>query len=149
ALEGGKHGLAFASGLAASDCTLHLLDAGDHVVYSDDVYGGTLRIFDKVFKRLGLSFTPVDMTDAAAVERAATPRTKMVWVETPTNPTLKLADLKAVPAIAKKGRAITVCDNTFATPFFQRPLEHGVDVVLHSTTKYLNGHSDVVGGALV
>jgi cystathionine gamma-lyase len=149
ALEGAKHGMAFASGLAATDCALHLLETGDHVVYSDDVYGGTFRIFDKVFRRLGLSFTPVDMTDPAAVERVLTPRTKMVWIETPTNPTLKLADLKAVSAVAKKRGAICVCDNTFATPFFQRPIEHGVDLVLHSTTKYLNGHSDVVGGALI
>ena len=149
ALEGGKHGLAFSSGMAATDCVLHLLESGDHVVYSDDVYGGTFRIFDKVFKRLGLTFTPVDMTDAKAVEKALTPRTKMVWVETPTNPTLKLADLRAISAIAKKRGALSVCDNTFATPFFQRPLEHGIDLVLHSTTKYLNGHSDVVGGALV
>ena len=148
-LEGGRHGLAFASGLAATDCLLHLLEAGDHVVHSDDVYGGTFRIFDKVFRRHGLSFTAVDMTDPGAVARAMTPRTKLVWVESPTNPTLKLADLAAVSAAARAGGAKTVVDNTFATPWLQRPLEHGADAVVHSTTKYLNGHSDVVGGAIV
>jgi len=148
-LEGGKHGLAFASGLAATDCLLHTLDAGDHVVHSDDVYGGTFRIFDKVFKRHGLSFTPVDMTSPQNVANAIEANTKLVWIETPTNPTLKLADLDAIATIAKTKGVRTVVDNTFATPFFQRPLEHGVDAVLHSTTKYLNGHSDVVGGAIV
>jgi len=149
ALEGGRHGLAFASGLAATDAVLHLLDQGDHVVYSDDVYGGTFRLFDKVFRRLGLSFTPVDMTDPSNVARALTPRTRLVWIETPTNPMLKIVDLAAVAGIARSGGARTVVDNTFATPFFQRPLDLGIDVVAHSTTKYLNGHSDVVGGALV
>ena len=148
-LEGAKYGLAFASGLAATDCLLHLLDAGDHVVHSDDVYGGTFRIFDKVFKRLGLRFTAVDMGDPTNVEQAIRPETKLVWIETPTNPTLKLADLTAIAAIAKAKGCFTVVDNTFATPFFQRPLEHGIDVVVHSTTKYLNGHSDVIGGAIL
>jgi cystathionine gamma-lyase len=149
ALEGGAHGLAFASGLAATDCVLHLLDAGDHVVYSDDVYGGTFRIFDKVFQRQGLSFTRVDMTDLEAVRRAVTEKTKLVWVETPTNPMMKVVDISAVAKVAKAAGARTVVDNTFATPFLQRPLALGADVALHSTTKYLNGHSDVVGGALV
>jgi len=149
ALEGAKHGLAFASGLAATDALLHLLDAGDHVVYSDDVYGGTFRLFDKVFRRHGLSFTPVDASDPANVERAMTPRTRMVWLESPTNPMLKIADLAAIAAIARARGATSVVDNTFATPFFQRPLELGIDVVCHSTTKYLNGHSDVVGGAVL
>jgi cystathionine gamma-lyase len=148
-LEGGKHGLAFASGLAASDCVLHLLESGDHVLYADDVYGGTFRIFDKVFRRQGLQFTAVDMTDPKNVERAMTPKTRLVWIETPTNPTLKLADLAAIAAIAKARGARSLADNTFATPWAQRPLESGIDLVLHSTTKYLNGHSDVVGGAVV
>jgi cystathionine gamma-lyase len=149
ALEGASHGLAFASGLAATDALLHLLDSGDHVVYSDDVYGGTFRLFDKVFKRHGLSFTPVDASDPGNVERAMTPRTRMVWLESPTNPMLKIADLAAIAALARARGAVSVVDNTFATPFFQRPLELGIDVVCHSTTKYLNGHSDVVGGAVL
>ncbi len=149
ALEGGRHGLAFASGLAATDAILHLLEAGDHVVHSDDVYGGTFRLFDKVFRRAGLSFTPADLTDPAALERALTPRTRLVWIESPTNPLLKIVDLAAVAARARARGAWTVVDNTFATPFLQRPLELGVDLVCHSTTKYLNGHSDVVGGAVV
>jgi cystathionine gamma-lyase len=149
ALEGARHGLAFASGLAATDCILHLLAAGDHVVASDDVYGGTFRIFDKVFRRLGLSFDHVDMTDPGAVERAFRPETRLVWIETPTNPMLKIVDLAAVAGLARARGVRTVVDNTFATPFFQRPLEHGIDVVCHSTTKYLNGHSDVIGGAVL
>jgi cystathionine gamma-lyase len=149
ALEGGRHGLAFASGLAATDAILHLLSAGDHVVFSDDVYGGTFRIFDKVFRRLGLSFDAVDMTDPRNVERALRPTTRLVWIETPTNPMLKIVDLAEVARLARARGARTVVDNTFATPWFQRPLEHGIDLVCHSTTKYLNGHSDVVGGAVV
>ncbi len=149
ALEGASHGLAFASGLASTDAILHLLDAGDHVLYTDDVYGGTFRIFDKVFRRLGLSFDPVDMTDPANVERAIRKQTKLVWIESPTNPMLKLVDLAEVARIARAHGARTVVDNTFATPWFQRPLEHGIDLVAHSTTKYLNGHSDVVGGAVM
>jgi cystathionine gamma-lyase len=149
ALEGGRHALAFASGLAATDAVLHLLSAGDHVVHSDDVYGGTFRIFDKVHRRHGLRFDAVDMTDPANIERALRPETKLVWIETPTNPMLKLADLAAVAKLARSRGARTVVDNTFATPFFQRPLSLGIDVVVHSTTKYLNGHSDVVGGAAV
>jgi cystathionine gamma-lyase len=149
ALEGGRHGLAFASGLAATDAVLHLLSAGDHVLFSDDVYGGTFRIFDKVFRRHGIAFDAVDMTDPRNVERALRPETRLVWIETPTNPMLKLVDLAAVAAIARAHGARTVVDNTFATPCFQRPLAHGIDAVVHSTTKYLNGHSDVVGGAIV
>lgn len=149
ALEGARFGLAFASGLAATDAVLHLCDQGDHVVYSDNVYGGTFRLFDKVFGRLGLSFTPVEMVDPANLSRAMTPRTKLVWIESPTNPMLKIVDLAALAEIARRGGARTVVDNTFATPFFQRPLDLGIDVVAHSTTKYLNGHSDVIGGALV
>jgi cystathionine gamma-lyase len=149
ALEGGRHGLAFASGLAATDAVLHLLSAGDHVLASDDVYGGTFRIMDKVFRRHGIAFDAVDMTDPGNVARALRPETRLVWIESPTNPMLKLADLAAVAAIARAHGAQTVVDNTFATPCFQRPLEHGIDLVVHSTTKYLNGHSDVVGGAIV
>ncbi|HEY8211632.1 MAG TPA: cystathionine gamma-synthase [Myxococcaceae bacterium] len=146
ALEGAKHGLAFASGLAATDMVMHLLDAGDHVVCSDDVYGGTFRIFDKVFKRQGISYSFVDLSKAENLEPAITPKTKLVWVESPTNPMLKLIDLQRVAEVAKKRGLISVCDNTFMTPFFQRPLDLGFDVVVHSTTKYLNGHSDCVGG---
>ncbi|MCM2332686.1 MAG: cystathionine gamma-synthase [Anaeromyxobacteraceae bacterium] len=149
ALEGAAHGLCFASGLAATDCILHLLEAGDHVLASDDVYGGTFRQFDKVFRRHGLEFSYVDMTDPAGVARALRPNTRLVWIESPTNPMLKLVDLPAVAALAKAHGARTVVDNTFATPFNQRPLEHGIDLVTHSTTKYLNGHSDVVGGAIM
>jgi cystathionine gamma-lyase len=149
ALEGGRHALAFASGLAATDAVLHLLSAGDHVLYSDDLYGGTYRLFDKVFRRVGVTFEPVDMADPRNVERALRKETKLVWIETPTNPMLKLVDLEAVAAIARAHGARTAVDNTFATPCFQRPLAHGIDLVVHSTTKYLNGHSDVVGGAIV
>lgn len=146
ALEGAKYGACFASGCAAADMLMHLLDAGDHVVVSDDLYGGTFRLFDKVFKRQGLSFTFVDMVDPANIEKAITPKTKMVWVETPTNPMLKLIDLARVAEVAKRHKLISVCDNTFMSPYFQRPLEFGIDIVTHSTTKYINGHSDSVGG---
>ncbi len=146
ALEGAKHGFAFASGCTATDCLMHLLDTGDHVVCSDDVYGGTFRLFDKVFRRLGLSFSFVDLSRPGALESALTPKTKLVWVETPTNPMLKLVDLAAVAEVCRKRGVLSVCDNTFMSPYFQQPLGHGIDVVLHSTTKYLNGHSDVVGG---
>jgi cystathionine gamma-lyase len=149
ALEGARHGLCFASGLAATDAILHLLSAGDHVICSDDVYGGTFRIFDKVFRRHGLDFSYVDLSDPAALERAFRPTTRLVWAETPTNPMLKLVDLARLAELARARGAISVVDNTFATPYFQRPLELGIDVVAHSTTKYLNGHSDVVGGAVV
>ncbi len=146
ALEGARHGLAFGSGLAATDALLHLLDAGDHVVCSDDVYGGTFRLFDKVFRRAGLAFDFVDLTELRNLEAAIGPRTKMVWVETPTNPMLKLVDLAGVAEICRRRKVTSVCDNTFMTPYLQRPLELGIDVVTHSTTKFLNGHSDVVGG---
>lgn len=149
ALENGKHALAFASGLAATDAVLHLLSAGDHLVLSDDLYGGTFRLADKVFKRLGIEQTYVDVTDLRGVEAAMRPTTRLLWVETPTNPMLKICDLAALAEICQRRGVISVCDNTFATPFFQRPLELGFDVVAHSMTKYLNGHSDVVAGALV
>jgi cystathionine gamma-lyase len=146
ALEGAKYGAAFASGCAAADMLMHMLDAGDHVVCSDDVYGGTFRLFDKVFKRQGLTFSFVDLSNPANLEQAITPKTKAVWVETPTNPMLKLIDLARVAEIARKRGLLSICDNTFMTPYFQRPLDLGIDVVVHSTTKYLNGHSDCVGG---
>jgi len=149
ALEGAAHGLCFASGLAATDCVLHLLAPGDHVVMSDDVYGGTFRLFDKVFRRAGLEFTPVDMTDLAAVAGAFRPTTRLVWIESPTNPLLKIVDVKAVAALGKARGAVVAVDNTFATPFNQRPIELGADLAVHSLTKYLNGHSDVVGGAVL
>lgn len=148
-LESGTHGFAFASGLGALTTVCSLFNSGDHIVFSDDVYGGTFRLFDKVMKRLGLNFTAVDMSDAANVEKAITSKTKMVWVETPTNPMLKLADISAISKIAQKAGAICAVDNTFMSPYFQRPLELGADLVLHSTTKYINGHSDVVGGMVV
>ncbi len=146
ALEGAKFGACFGSGCAATDMLMHMLSVGDHVVCSDDVYGGTFRQFDKVFTRHGLTFSFVDMTNPENIEKAITPKTKMIWVETPTNPMLKLVDLSRAAEIAKKHNLISVCDNTFMTPYFQRPLEHGFEIVTHSTTKYLNGHSDVVGG---
>ncbi len=148
ALEGGKHAFAFASGLGALDCVLHTLSAGDHVVLCDDVYGGTFRLIDKVYKHQGIVATRVDMTDLGATERAFTPRTKLVWIETPTNPMLKIVDIAAVAKMAKARGAISVVDNTFATPFLQNPLALGADVAMHSSTKYLGGHSDVIGGVL-
>jgi cystathionine gamma-lyase len=149
ALEGGRFGLAFASGLAATDAILHLLSAGDHVLASDDVYGGTFRLFDKVFRRHGLEFSHVDMTDPTQVERGLRGNTRLIWIESPTNPMLKVVDLAAVAAMARRHGALSVVDNTFATPCFQQPLTLGVDLVTHSTTKYLNGHSDVIGGAIM
>src|SRR5262245_61742894 len=149
-LEGGKYGLCFASGLAATSTILQLFDAGTHIVATDDMYGGTFRLFDKVYRRLGFDFTYVDpVAGAAAVEAAIRPNTRMVWVETPTNPMLKLVDLAAVAAVCKKRGVLLAVDNTFMTPYLQRPLELGADMVVHSTTKYLNGHSDVVGGAVI
>ncbi|MEC7521671.1 MAG: cystathionine gamma-synthase [Myxococcota bacterium] len=149
ALEGATHGVCFASGCAAMTTLLHTLRPGDHIVASDDVYGGSFRILDKVMKPMGITTTQVDMTDPGKVEAAITDATKMVWVETPTNPMLKLVDIAAVAKVGKAKGAVVVVDNTFATPMLQRPLSLGADVVLHSTTKYLNGHSDVVGGVLV
>ena len=149
-LEGGSRGYAFASGMAATSTVMELLDAGSHVVAMDDIYGGTFRLFERVRKRTaGLQFSFVDLTDLAALEAAITPQTKMVWIETPTNPMLKIVDIAAVTAIAKRHGLIVVVDNTFASPMLQRPLELGADLVLHSATKYLNGHSDMVGGMVV
>jgi len=170
ALEGGRFGFSFASGLASMDCVLHLLSAGDHVVLSDDVYGGSFRILDKVFRHLGLGTTRIDMTQAGALENALTPKTRLVWLETPSNPMLKVIDIaataKAVAAHRKNVKPIAegagmtaspgpgpsvllVVDNTFATPYLQSPLALGADIVTHSCTKYIGGHSDVVGGALI
>jgi cystathionine beta-lyase/cystathionine gamma-synthase len=148
-LEGGRHGLAFGSGLAALDAVLKLLRAGDHVVCGDNVYGGTQRLMERVYAEFGLTFTFVDMRDVANVERALGPATRVVYCETPTNPMMNLVDLTAIGDLTQAHGYLFVVDNTFATPFFQRPLKHGADIVLHSTTKYLNGHSDMVGGLLV
>jgi cystathionine gamma-lyase len=148
-LEGGRHGLMFASGLAALAACVHLLQSGDHVVLCDDVYGGTFRTLDKVFKQFGITYTRVDMTDLATTEAAFTPKTKLCWIETPTNPLLKIVDIQAVARLAKSRGAITGVDNTFASPVLQNPLSLGADIVLHSCTKYIGGHSDVIGGALV
>ncbi|HPE70630.1 MAG TPA: PLP-dependent aspartate aminotransferase family protein [Candidatus Competibacter sp.] len=149
-LEGGDAGFAFASGLAATSTVLELLDSGDHVVALDDIYGGTRRLFEQVRRRsAGLSFTYSDLRDRAALEAALTPKTRMIWVETPSNPLLKLVDLEMIAAVARQRDILAVADNTFATPWAQRPLEYGFDIVVHSATKYLNGHSDVIGGVAV
>jgi cystathionine beta-lyase/cystathionine gamma-synthase len=149
ALEGGTFGFAFGSGLAALDTVLKLLKTGDHVVAGDNLYGGSQRLMNRVYADLGVTFTFADMRDVNAVERALRPATKLIYCETPTNPMMFLTDLAAVADLGQARGIVTVVDNTFATPFFQRPLSLGCDVVLHSTTKYLNGHSDMVGGLLV
>jgi cystathionine gamma-lyase len=149
-LESGTAAFAFASGLAAIGTVLEILDSGDHVVAMDDLYGGSYRLFERVRRRsAGLEFSYVNLADLAAVEAALRPNTKMIWVETPSNPMLRLADLEALAALAKRRGIIAVADNTFASPYCQRPLERGFDIVVHSTTKYLNGHSDMVGGVAV
>jgi cystathionine gamma-synthase/cystathionine gamma-lyase len=149
ALEGGRHGIAFSSGCAATTALLQLLRPGDHVLACDDVYGGTFRILERLFVPMGITVTWVDMTQARNVERAMSPSTRLIWVETPTNPLLKIVDIAAVAAIARKRGVPVAVDNTFATPVLQRPLELGAQLCVHSTTKYLNGHADVVGGAIV
>ncbi|MCX7754502.1 MAG: cystathionine gamma-synthase [Anaerolineales bacterium] len=151
ALEGGNWGLAFASGLAATDTLLRLLASGDHVLAGNDVYGGTFRQFDKIHRRFGLHFSYVDTTDPETVADSLTPATRLVWLETPTNPLLNVTDIRAVAEVlkARPNPPLLVVDNTFATPYLQRPLELGADLVVHSTTKYLGGHSDVVGGAII
>ncbi len=149
ALEGGTHGFCFGSGLAATNTLMQTLSAGDHVVCGDNTYGGTFRLFDKIWKRHGLQFTFVDCTDPAGVEAAFRPNTKFVWLESPTNPLMQLADIAAISQRAHARGIQVVVDNTFLTPYFQRPLALGADVVMHSVTKYLNGHSDMVGGALI
>jgi cystathionine gamma-synthase len=150
ALEGGRRGLAFASGLAAEDTLLRAVcQPGDHVVIPGDAYGGTYRLFARVAQRWGLEFTPADLSDVDAVRQAITPRTRIIWAETPTNPLLGIADIATLAGVAHDNDALLVVDNTFASPYLQQPLAHGADIVVHSTTKYVGGHSDVVGGALV
>ncbi|WP_257213972.1 cystathionine gamma-synthase [Sphingobacterium sp. 1.A.5] len=149
ALENGKFGLAFSSGMAATDCVLRLLQPGDEVVTGDDLYGGSYRIFTKVYEPMGIKFKFVNTSDNQAVADAITAKTKLIWVETPTNPTLKLADIEAIGKIAKERGILYAVDNTFASPYLQNPLDLGADIVMHSVTKYLGGHSDVVMGALV
>jgi cystathionine gamma-lyase len=148
-LEKGKYGMAFASGLAATHALMSLVKAGDHIIVSSNVYGGTYRLYELNMTNYGLEYSWVDTSNPANIENSIKKNTKMIFVETPTNPMLILTDLKAVAEIAKKNNLITVCDNTFMSPYFQNPLEWGIDIVLHSTTKYLNGHSDMVGGILV
>ncbi|MGE4131235.1 MAG: cystathionine gamma-synthase [Bdellovibrionales bacterium] len=148
-LEGGSHGFAFASGCAATTVVLHMLRSGDHVVASDDLYGGTFRLFDKILRHNGLEFTFADLSNVENLKAAMTDKTKMVWLETPTNPMLKMADIGAVVRMAHERGALVAVDNTFMSPYFQRPLELGADLVVHSSTKYIGGHSDVVGGVVV
>ena len=149
-LEGSNFGYAFASGMAASATVLELLNSGDHVIAMDDLYGGTYRLFENVRKRsAGLDFTFCDLSDLSTLENSINEKTKMIWIETPTNPLLKIADLEAISSFAKSHNLIAVCDNTFCSPFVQNPLEFGFDIVVHSATKYLNGHSDLIGGVVV
>ncbi len=148
-LEGGKAGFAFATGMAAETTVMHLLKTGDHVISGDDIYGGTYRLFQDVMTDFGLEFTFLRMDNRKGIEDAIRPNTRMLWLETPSNPLLNIIDLEMVVDIASKHKLLTVIDNTFATPYFLRPIEYGVDLVVHSTTKYLNGHCDVVGGAVV
>jgi cystathionine gamma-lyase/cystathionine beta-lyase len=148
-LEGGKAGFAFATGMAAEATVVHLLKAGEHVISGDDVYGGTYRLFQNVMCDLGLEFTFLRMDSRQRIEEAIRPNTRMLWLETPSNPLLNIVDIEMVVDIAKRHNLMTVMDNTFATPYFLRPIEYGIDLVVHSTTKYLNGHCDVVGGAVV
>jgi cystathionine gamma-lyase len=149
ALEGASHGIAFGSGCAATSAVLMTLKSGDHVLVGDDVYGGTFRIFDKVLKQFGLDATFLDMTEPAKVREAIRPTTRMIWLETPSNPMLKIFDIAAIASVAKAADLTLIVDNTFATPMLQRPLELGATAVVHSTTKYINGHSDVIGGAVL
>jgi cystathionine gamma-lyase len=148
-LESGTHGLAFASGLAATATAMLLLDPGDHVVYTEDAYGGTYRLFDKVMRRYGLSFSGVDASQPGAIEAAITDRTRLIWIESPTNPLMRVVDIAAAAEVAHRHGASLAVDSTFATPYIQRPLELGADIVMHSSTKYLGGHSDVLGGCLI
>ena len=148
-LEGGKAGFAFATGMAAEATVMHLLKAGDHIISGDDVYGGTYRLFQNVMQDFGLEFTFLRMDVRERIERAIKPNTRMLWLETPSNPLLNIVDIEMAVDIARKHNLMTVIDNTFATPYFLRPIEYGIDLVVHSTTKYLNGHCDVVGGAVV
>ncbi|MFT7538840.1 MAG: cystathionine gamma-synthase, partial [Lysobacterales bacterium] len=149
ALEGGVGASATSTGMSAITAVLFYVQAGDHVIAGDDIYGGTYRLFNKVFPRMGIEFTFVNMRDEAEIRGAVKENTKMIWIETPSNPLLNIIDLESVIGIAKENKCISVVDNTFLSPYFQRPLEFGADIVLHSTTKYINGHSDVVGGAII
>ena len=148
-LEGGRYGYAFASGCVGATTVMHLLKQGDHVVCCDDMYGGTLRLFEKVFRKLGITFDYLDLSDPAALGPALRPNTRLLWLESPTNPLMKLVDIRALSNIAHQHGVLVMVDNTFMSPYFQRPLELGADLVLHSTTKYINGHSDLVGGVVV
>lgn len=148
-LELGDYGIAFASGMAAISSIVQLLNSGDHIICSDDVYGGTFRLFDKIYKNLGVVFSFVDTSEINNIESVLNDRTRMIWIETPTNPTLKITDLAAASEIARNSNALMAVDNTFMSPYFQSPLIHGADMVIHSTTKYIAGHSDIVGGAIV
>ena len=149
ALDNGKYGIAFASGMAAIDSCLKLLKAGDHVICSDDVYGGTYRLFDQLLVNYDIHFSFIDTSFPEKVEKAIKPETKMIWAETPTNPLLKITDLNAISKIAKKNNLLFAVDSTFSTPVFLRPLEFGVDLVMHSTTKYITGHSQLIGGIII
>lgn len=148
-LEGARHGFAFASGCVGATTVMHLLSHGDHVVCCDDMYGGTLRLFEKVFRKVGITFDYLDLSDPAALHGALRPNTRMLWLESPTNPLMKLVDIQALATIAHRQNARVMVDNTFMSPYFQRPLELSADLVLHSTTKYINGHSDLIGGVVI
>jgi cystathionine beta-lyase/cystathionine gamma-synthase len=148
-IENGKHGLAFSSGVAATDAVIKLLSSGDEVIAGSDMYGGTYRLFTKVFERFGIKFIFVDTADVKNIANVVTPKTKLIWIETPTNPLMSITDISAVAAVSKKAGALLCVDNTFATPYLQNPLDLGADIVMHSATKYLGGHSDVIQGALV
>ncbi len=148
-LEDGNYGLAFSSGMAAITTVVQMLNAGDHVISCDDVYSGTFRVFEKIFRRYRLEFDFIDLTNPQTVEKHIRKNTKIIWIESPSNPLLKITDINSITDIAENRKILTVIDNTFATPFFQKPLNIGVDIVVHSTTKYLNGHSDIIGGAVV
>ena len=148
-LEGGVGAQATATGMAAINAVMHLFQPGDHIIAGNDIYGGTFRLFADLFTKMGLKFSFVAMGDAAQVRQAITPATKCIWIETPSNPLLNLVDIEQITAIAKEHELLTIADNTFLSPYLQRPFEYGVDVIVHSTTKYLNGHSDVVGGCVV
>ena len=148
-LEGGKHGLAFSSGLAATTAVFSLFSAGSHIVLGDDLYGGTYRLMERVFRKWGISATYADVDDPNSFEESITAQTRLIWIETPTNPLLKVIDIRRLAETAKAARVLLAVDNTFASPYFQNPLALGADIVVHSTTKYINGHSDVIGGALV
>jgi cystathionine gamma-lyase len=148
-LEGGRHGFAFASGCAAATVIMHLLKTGDHVIAGDDMYGGSFRLFDKVIRHFGIEFSYIDLTNPIRFEESIRPNTKLIWLETPTNPMLKLADIGGLTAICQKHNILSAVDNTFMSPYFQNPLALGADMVVHSTTKYISGHSDIVGGVVV